>query len=297
MLRTHSEIAREERYMNSRFYISKKYSNNYEDTICASSLSLGITSPISLDPAPWDSIVSVSPLARNALCPEPIGTKKVGLRRIKNPPIGTKKVGRQGFDQQRRKERSFGKAYYTASSEEETYFGITKSWSSWNNYSHYFEEQDHMLWLLARSWKDQQNYRDTYHSLSTSSGFGRITLMKYLDNSVARLKLFIQFVNYNFQWTTSEYFNAKHDQFHTSMCALCNEINEHAESLLGCATAVAEQDQQASTEFFKNFKIIKDEVSLFKKKYDEFSGLRVESLSKMLKVDDNMSFTILKLLY
>ena len=284
MIRTHSQIAKHDKYRNSRAFIANKYSNGYEDTICASMCA------DSLSPCPWDSIISASPLARNALCSEPIGTKKVGLRRIKNPPIGTKKVGLLGFNEARRKERSFGKVYYTATSEEETYFGITKSWESWKNYSYHvtenWNEEEHVLWTVAKAWtRDMLNY----------NYFRGYYILDIFCESIWRLKVFIRFVNYNIHWTTPEYFNAKHDKFHASMLAFCREIDLNKDSLIGYA--MTEDNARSARSFFKNLKIVLDQVSLFRKKYAEYSALRTLALGHLLKVDENVSSTILTYLY
>jgi len=314
MLRTHSQIARDERYRNSRSFIAKKYSNGYEEMICSPSpliLSFGDfngngfieeeEATMATAQQPWDSIISDSPLARNALCSEPIGTKKVGLRRIRNPPIGTKKVGLQGYLEAQRKKRSFGKDYYTAASEEETYSGITKSWNEWKNYGSAYgwgpdDGELHLLWTVVRTWSSfPQDYR------SRIVGLPAYNIVEFLDQSIDMLKVFLRFINYNFQWTTGDgYFNEKHDRLHADMLAFCQEIDEHYEMLLGCA--LAEQMDQIGNgtrrrSFFKNLKIIMVEVSLFRQKYAKYARVRTLALSDMLKVDENVSSTILAYLY
>ena len=275
MSRSHSQIAKNERYMNSRAFIVKLYSNEHEETVCISPLSLNITGPtILLDPAPWDSIISVSPLARNALYPEPIGTKKVGLRRIKNPPIGTKKVGWRGYEQEMKKRRSFGKAYYTATSEEETFFGITKSWRDFKKYS-----GEEYLWTLCFKYRSRLTV-------------GRVLTAEFFRETLERLKIFIQFVNYNFQWTT-KCFNKEHDDLHSSMITLCNEIIENKEYLLDFAV----EKQLATPAFVKSLNIIADGACLFKQKYAEYSSKRIQVLSDILKVDSDVSLNILNFLY
>ena len=284
MLRTRSQIAKQEKYLKSRAKIVDKYSNGYEDMICISPLSLHITGedfeprPMEvLGTCPWDNVISVSPLARNALCPEPIGTKKVGLRKI---GASFKK----------------GKAYYTAASEEETFFGISKSWVDWKRFSGDVEsgmpwimKKEHLLWTISQAWlADPINYRMRVR-------VGRILTPEFFCESVARLKLFLRFVNYNFQWTT-EHFNAKHDEFHASMLTLCNEIDEFNGTLEEYAIA----HQLANPAFLKNLKTISLQASLFRQKYQEYSSLRIVALNNMLvgfAIDDNVSSTILGYLY
>ena len=329
MLRTHSQIARDERYRNSRSFIAKKYSNGYEEMICSPSpliLSFGdgngfieeeeekeeeatmaaATAQQQQQQDPWDSIISVSPLARNALCSEPIGTKKVGLRRIRNPPIGTKKVGLLGYLEAQRKKRSFGKDYYTAASEEETYSGITKSWNEWKNYGSAYcwgpdDGEPHLLWTIVRAWSSfPQDYRSRIVGLPMV-GLPAYNIVEFLDQSIDLLKVFLRFINYNFHWTTGDgYFNEKHDRLHASMLAFCQEVDEHYEMLLGCALA-EQMDQIGSGRqrrgFFKNLKIILAEVSLFRQKYAKYAGVRTLVLSDILKVDENVSSSILSYLY
>lgn len=292
MLRTRSQIAKQEKYLKSRAFIVDKYSNGYEDMICVSPLSLHITGE-DLEPramevlgacaCPWDNVISVSPLARNALCPEPIGTKKVGLR----------KIGAFGKGNDKGKK---GKNYYTAASEEETFFGISKSWDDWKQFSGDVEfgmpwimKKEHLLWTISQAWlADPVNYRMRVR-------VGRILTPEFFCESVARLKLFLRFVNYNFQWTT-EHFNAKHDEFHASMLTLCNEIDEFNGTLEEYAIA----HQLANPAFLKNLKTISIQASLFRQKYQEYSSLRIVALNDMLVgfgVDDNVSSTILGYLY
>lgn len=299
MLRTRSQIAKQDKYIKSRAFIVDKYSNGYEDMICVSPLSLQITGPTPIVdhcPCPWDDVISVSPLARNALFPEPIGTKKVGLRKIKKQPRSSQSsqspylLNSLSF--------SKGKAYYTAASEEETFYGISKSWTDWKKYSGDVEvdapwimKKEHLLWSISQAWvEDPVNYRLRVR-------IGRVLTPEFLCDCVARLKIFVRFVNYNFHWTM-EYFNAKHDEFHTSMLTLCNEIDENN----GILEEYAIEEELATPAFLKNLKIISDEVSLFKQKYAEYSSLRIRVLNDMLigfgfSVDDNVSSTILGYLY
>ena len=132
-------------------------------------------------------------------------------------------------------------------------------------------------------------------------GLPAYNIVEFLDQSIDLLKVFLRFINYNFHWTTGDgYFNEKHDRLHASMLAFCQEVDEHYEMLLGCALA-EQMDQIGSGRqrrgFFKNLKIILAEVSLFRQKYAKYAGVRTLALSHVLKIDENVSSTILSYLY
>ena len=150
-------------------------------------------------------------------------------------------------------------------------------------------KKEHLLWTISQAWlADPVNYRMRVR-------VGRILTPEFFCECVARLKLFLRFVNYNFQWTT-EHFNAKHDEFHASMLTLCNEIDDFNGTLEEYAIA----HQLANPAFLKNLKTISLQASLFRQKYQEYSSLRIVALNNMFVgfgVDDNVSSTILGYLY